>query len=297
VSSILFAVVVIILVISSLCIWFYPSSQDFRAGNTMWNGISSFSSEFSANSINSLDNLPDSPEDAVLVAIPYLDYSDAELANMKRFVADGGTLLLMDDYGYGNNVLAYFGVGVRFTNKPLLAPLFCYENPSLPRVTDFAPGVKESDIDVIMLNHATTLTNVMESEAIAWSSSTSFLDVNENGSWEQDEPKGPFTIAAKFQLGEGIVAVVSDPSIMINSMAGRDDNYSFIRYLTRHKGEQKGMLVDYSHLTRAPLDVSKTRLIGTRKALSSPYTLVGIIAMIFITVSRITLKKGEKTIG
>jgi len=266
------------------------------ASNMMWNGIRSFCDKFGAESIDSLDDLPDLPEKAVLVAIPYVEYTDKELSKMKRFVDDGGTLLLMDDYGYGNTVLAYLGVGVRFTNEPLLDPLFCYKNGSMPRITDFAPMLKESGIEVILLNHATTLTNVTQSEAIAWSSSASFLDLNENGAWDGGEPKGPFVVAAEFRLGKGTLALVSDPSTIINTMVGRDDNYSFIRYLTRHKDEQKALLVDYSHLTKTPLDVSKTRLINTRELLSSPYALLGITAMIFVVVSRYSLNKGE-TIG
>lgn len=296
VSSVLFAVVTLILVISLLSIWFYPSIQDFMASNTMWNGIRSFSTEFGADAIESLDDLPDLPEKAVLVTIPYLEYSDEELIQMKQFVTDGGTLLLTDDYGYGNSILTYLGVDARFANKPLLDPLFCFKNQSMPRITDFAPEVKDSGVEVIVLNHATSLTDVEPGETIAWSSSASFLDINQSGAWEQDEPKGPFTVAAEFRLGKGTVTLVSDPSIMINSMVGRDDNYSFIRYLTGHEGEQKGVLIDYSHLTKAPLDVSKTRLIDSRGILSHPYALVGITAMIVIVVSRYTLKKGE-TIG
>jgi len=66
--------------------------------------------------------------------------------------------------------------------------------------------------------------------------------------------------------------------------------------LTSRNGEQMGILVDRSHLTKAPLDVSKTGLINTREVLSSPYALLGVTAMIFVTVSRYTLKK-EETIG
>ena len=296
VSSILFAVVVVILVISLLCVWFYPSVQDFMASNTMWNGLRSFNSEFGADNIDSLDDLPDLPDKTVLVAIPYLEYTNEELSKIKRFVDNGGTLLLMDDYGYGNSVLAYLGVSARFTNKPLLDPLFNYKNQSLPRITEFAPGLKESGIDVIMLNHATTLTNVTESEATAFSSSASFLDINENGVLDEGEPKGPFVVAAQLRLGKGTLALVSDPSIAINAMIGRDDNYDFIKYLTHYGGEQGKILVDRSHLTQTPLDVSKTRLINTREMLSSPYALVGIIAIIFVAVSRYTLKK-EKSIG
>ena len=296
VSGILFAVVGIVLVISILCIWFYPSVQDFMVGNTMWNGLRSFNNEFGADNIDSLDNLPELPDKATLVAIPYLDYSDEELSKIKRFVDNGGTLLLMDDYGYGNSVLTYLGVSIRFTNKPLLDPLFWYKNPSLPRVTNFAPGLKESGIDVIMLNHATTLTNVTESEATAFSSSASFLDINENSSWDQDEPKGPFVVAAELQTGKGMLVLVSDPSIVISAMIGRDDNYDFMKHLMHYGGEQDRILVDRSHLIQTPLDVSKTSLINAREILSSPYALVGIIAIIFVAVSRYALKK-EKSIG
>ena len=293
VSSVLFAVVALTLVISLLCIWFVPSIQDFMASNIMWSGIKSFRNEFSADNIESLDELPDVVEEEVLVVIPYLEYSNEELSKMKRFVDDGGTLLLMDDYGYGNSVLAYLGIGIRFTNKPLLDPLFCYKNQWLPRITDLAPEVRKNGIDVIVLNHATTLTNVEEAEVIAWSSTTSFLDINENESWDEDEPKGPFPVAAKLRLGKGMLILASDPSIMINSMVGRDDNYSFMRYLTSHKGEQKRILIDNSHLTQTPLDVSKTRLNKVREILSSPYPVLGFVALVFVVVSRYTLRKGE----
>ena len=296
VSSVLIAVVTLVLVISLLCIWFYPSIQDFMASNAMWNGIKSFSSEFDAENIDSLDDVPDLPEETALISIPYLEFSDDELAEIKRFVNDGGTLLLMDDYGYGNSVLAYLGVSVRFSNEPLLDPLFCYKNQWLPKVMDFSPEVKESGINAIVLNHATALTSAAAPEVIAWSSGSSFMDTNESGSWEQGEPKGPFPVAAQFRLGQGTVAVASDPSILINSMVGRDDNYAFIQYLISHNGGQESILIDNSHLTEAPLDVSKMGLKSGREMLSSPYALVGVMALIFIAVSRFTLRKGE-TIG
>ena len=293
VSSVIFSVIALVLAISLLSIWFYPSIQDFMAGNTMWNGIKSFSSEFDAENIDSLDELPGMPQGTVLISIPYLELSDDELAEIKQFVNDGGTLLLMDDYGFGNSVLEYLGVSVRFSNQPLLDPLFCYKNPWLPKITDFSPEVKESGINAVVLNHATVLTNAVASDIIAWSSGYSFLDTNENESWDQDEPRGPFPIAAKLNLGKGLVAIASDPSIMINSMVDRDDNYAFIQYLISHNGEEMDALIDRSHIAKAPLDISKMRLRSGREMLSSPYALVGIIALIFVGVSRYTLWKGE----
>jgi hypothetical protein len=294
-SGILLIVIVLVFAISLVCVWFYPSVQDFMASNIMWNGIRKFSSEFAADHIESLDDLPSHLDGGILVVIPYLEYTDDELARMKQFVNDGGTLLLMDDYGHGNHVLEYLGIPARFTNKPLLDPLFCYRNQTMPRITDFAPEVKESDIDVIMLNHASTLINVPESEAIAWSSAASFLDLNENGVKDPGEPEGPLVVAAEFRLEKGRLVLLSDPSVAINTMVGRDDNYVFIDYLLNHEGEQKEIRIDNSHLTRAPLDISKTRLLDTREVLASPYALLGINALIFVAVSGYLLRR-EKTI-
>ena len=296
ISSVLLAVVVLILVISLICIWFYPSIQDFMASNIMWNGINKFCDEFEASNTDTLDNLPILPEKTTLVTIPYLEYSDEELSDIRRFVNEGGTLLLMDDYGYGNNVLAHLGLDIRFSNRPLLDPLFCHKNQWMPKITDFTSEVKDYDINSIVLNHATILTNTEETHVIAWSSTASFLDSDENESWNQGEVKGPFPVAAKLRSRKGTVIAISDPSIIISGMVNRGDNYRFIKYLTQHDVEREEILIDRSHLSKAPLDVSKIRLIDTREVLSNPYALIGITAVIFVVVSRYTLPKGV-TVG
>ena len=293
VSSVLFGVVVMVLIISILSIWFFPSVQDFMATNSMWNGIKNFTDDFKATIIGTVDKLPALPENTVLIEIPYLNYNDKQMSDIKRFVEDGGTLLLMDDYGYGNEVLAYLGLEAQFSNKTLLDPLFNYKNQSMPRITDFTSDLEESGINVMTFNHATVLTNVTQSEVIAWSSAASFLDSDDNGVATDNESKGPFPVAAKFRSGKGTVAIIADPSIIISSMMDRDHNYRFIKYLTSRNGEPKEIMFDTSHLTKAPLDVSKERLLGIREAISSPYALVGITAMIFGVVSYYMLRKGE----
>lgn len=293
VSTLLVTVFVLITVISLATIWFYPSVNDFMASNIMWNGLKEFNNDFNVTQIDSLDNFPSPPEKSVLVAIPYVDYTGDDLAKLKGFLDNGGTILLMDDYGYGNSVLTYLGVSVRFSNKPLLDPLFSYKNEYLPRITDFTPGVKESGVNVIMLNHATALTNVSKQTAVGWSSTASFLDTNDNGALNPGELEGPFTVAARLKVGKGTLAIVSDPSVIISSMVGRDDNYAFIKYLVDGAGTGREVMVDRSHITQVPLDVSKVRLANAHEVISSPYIVAGIAAMLFMVVSRYTLKKGE----
>jgi hypothetical protein len=260
----------------------------------MWNGISDFINGYNATGIHSLDNLPELPEKVTLVEIPYLDYRSEELAKLKQFVESGGTLIIMDDYGRGNEILSYFGVDIRYSNNVLLDPLFNYRNQTMPRITDFDSEIKDSGINVITLNHATTLINADTSEVIAWSSAASFIDMDENGDWDENEPKGPFAVAARLQFGGGIICTLADPSIITSGMLDRDDDYAFIKYLTNSNSEQAEVIFDYSHLTETPLDISKTRLLDTRKVLSNPYALIGVTAVVFAVVFNFTLRKGKE---
>jgi hypothetical protein len=293
ISNLIFMVLALVLITSLASIWLVPSVQDFMAANTMWNGLRDFSDQFGAKSIDSLGSLPDQPGKEVLVAIPYTLYSTTDLSRLKQFVENGGTLLVADDFGYGNGILAYIGLEARFDGSILLDPLFCYKNENLPRITDFSSKVKESGVDAVVFNHGTALSYVSDTQTLAWSSSASFLDANQNGVWDIGEAKGPFAVAAEFSLGKGSVELVSDPSLIINSMVEKNDNLKFVQYLMGRNGTPGSILVDRSHLDKTPLDVSKTRLISAREVLSGPYVLLGITALVFVVVTRYTFRRGK----
>ncbi|MCX6003246.1 MAG: DUF4350 domain-containing protein [Chloroflexi bacterium] len=284
--------IVIVLVTSLLAAWFIPSVQDFMAGNTMWNGVRDFMKESDVQTIDSVNQPSASPEESATIIIPYIDYSDEELSQLKDYTEQGGTLLLMDDYGFGNKILEYFGVEARFSGKPLLDPLFCYKNQWLPKITDFAPDYEKGDVKEVVLNHATVLENIAEADVIAWSSPTSFLDVNESTSWDTGEPKGHLPVAAKLLFGKGVIVLAADPSLIIDSMINRDDNANFVASLLNIGGEKKETSLDVSHLTKTPLDVSKSALSGVRSFLATPYPLLTILIVMFVTVSRFMLRIG-----
>jgi len=292
-SGVVMIVIGLVLVVSLLAIWFYPSIQDFMASNNMWNGIKDFDNHFNAQTINSLDNLPGQPAHDILIAIPYTPYSASDLSKINKFVNSGGTLLLMDDFGYGNDILASLGIGASFDHNLLLDPLFCYKNEYLPRITDFAPAIKGKGVEAITFDHGTFLDNVDSAHALAWSSVTSFDDVNQNGSWDTSEPMGPFVLAADYPVGQGTVEIVSDPSLIINGMVSQNNNYQFVAALVEGNGKPANLLLDSSHLSKSPLDVSKTGLDEARKVLSNPYVLMGLVALVFVLVPSYALRKGE----
>ena len=116
-------------VVVLLTVWFFPTTTDFRTQNPFWNGLRSFEREFQITPIESLSVLPEEPHGSVLVVIPYVQVDDADVARLRSYLEGGGFLILADDYSYGNSVLNGLGVSARFTNSPLVDPLFNYRTP------------------------------------------------------------------------------------------------------------------------------------------------------------------------
>lgn len=282
--KLLLATALAVLIISAVCVEFYPTMQDFMASNSRWNGLSNFCKDYGACPLDSFEHLPEKPQGKALLSLPYLSYNEEELAELKGFVSQGGRLILMDDYGQGNRVLEYLGLKANFSGQMLLDPLFCYKKPKLPRITNFSPEVSRAGVKAIVLNHATALTGVDSETVLARSSKRSFLDVNGDGKRSQAEPKGPLPIAARFELGQGEVILVSDPSILINSMMGKDDNRAFLDYLT-YNIKPGDILVDRVHLEKSTLDKSKLKLEAARELFSKPLPALGLVALVFAGVS------------
>jgi hypothetical protein len=289
IHNLLFIVLAVVAAISVLCIWFVPSVQDFMSGNTMWNGVRTFCKDVSAIQLDSFDSLPAESANNILISIPYLQYSADDLEKIYSFLDSGGTLLLADDYGYGNQVLEYLGVTMRFDGKPVLDKLFCYKTQWFPKIVEFTPP---GDFQSIILNHATVLQNIPTTQVIAWTVESSYIDTNENLVWDKGETKGRLPVAAKTSVGKGTLVIVGDPSLMINTMINRADNFAFITQLVGVDSEKRDVLFEISHLSKTPLDVSKTALMRIREVLSQPYPLAAIILAIFIGISIWTMKIG-----
>ena len=291
-SRLMSLVIILVVFISLVAIWLNPSVQAFMASNTMWNGINKFSKEFNVQNVDSISALPTTPGQDVLIAVPYEQYSPTELIQMKQFIENGGKLIMMDDFGYGNSFLEYAGIPARFDNTPLLDPLFNYKNENFPRIMDFTANITGSGIKVVVFNHGTALRDVAQSQALAWSSNMSFLDTNEDGNWDPVEAEGPFVVAASYTLGSGTLDLVADSSLIMNAAPGTNDNNAFINYFMTSGGTPDKVLFDRSHLTKSPLDASKIKLNRARGVLSNPYTLVSIIALVFVIITWYIYRRG-----
>jgi hypothetical protein len=285
-------VIILVVFVSLAAIWFYPSIQAFMASNTMWNGINKFSKEFNVQNIDSFAALPVAPKQDVLIAVPYVPYTTDELAQMKEFVENGGKLVMMDDFGYGNSFLEYAGIPARFDNIPLLDPLFNYKNEYFPRILTFNSSITANGIKVIVFDHGTALSGVSQSQALAWSSNMSFLDNNKNGNMDNGETNGPFVVAADYSLGKGTIDLLSGPSLIMNAVPGTNDNSAFITYLINSNGTPDNILFDRANMPNAPLDTAKLELANLRKIMSEPYIFLSTIALVFVIITWYIYRRG-----
>jgi len=286
---ILTAALVIMLIITT---WFLPLDEDFRVENPLWNGARDINTDFTAKSLESLTDLPSSPQGATLLLVPYLSVTTGELEQLNRFVTGGGRLILADDYGHGNQVLEYLGLETRFSGETLLDPLTNYKNKQFPKITHLEPDPLTANTESLVFNHATCLINTADGSTLALSSSFSFLDQNDNGIWEEDEPMGPLPVIYRHYLGGGQVILVADPSLFINSMKAIDENNSFIQNIV---ATTTSLYIDQSHLPPSELHQTKSLLAQAREYLNMPLATAGLITLVLIiTLKPVWHKKEER---
>jgi len=291
-SKIIGIVIGVVILVSLFSIWFYPSLQDYMTENVSWNGGNRITEEFNITPLDEFTALPEVPAGTAVISLPYIAYSDNEAAEVKSYIESGGTLIIMDDFGRANKLLEYLGVSARFNGHTVMDPLFCYRSQVMPVVSDLDASLKESGINSLTLNHPSLLENTAGWKVLARSSVTSYCDENENGTWDKGEATGPFVIAAESTMGKGKIVLISDPSILINSMLDKSDNRKLVGYLAGRYGESGTVFLDRVHLEKSPLDAARKSLISTRQTVSHPYILTIIVLILFVIITGYIYKRG-----
>lgn len=268
---------IVLVIILAIVVWFFPPDDDFRTENPFWNGTKEISASYPASSLKSLSDLPPLAQGSTLILIPYLQFSAAELEALNSFATQGGTLILADDYGYGNQILKYLGLKARFAEQPLLDPLANYKNKWFPQIQHIKSSPFTTDIENLVFNHATCLTNVEATNVLALSSSFSFLDLNGDQTWQEDEPTGSLPVMSLHNLGSGQLILVADPSMFINSMDTIEGNDNFMQNIAATTTSE--LLIDQSHLPPSNLHQTKNLLTYLRGFLVTPLGTLGLVIL------------------
>ncbi|HWR26944.1 MAG TPA: DUF4350 domain-containing protein [Candidatus Thermoplasmatota archaeon] len=256
----------VLLFVLALATPMVQNTSEFSMYNAGWNGCSNiavktytegkFQPTFTVDtneltlSPKSFVEYPLDPKNAtILIVGPRSEFSSREADYLQGFLKKGGMVLLADDFGTGNDLLVQLNTTARFTGD-LLLDLSFEKKPSFVTIFDFPkpshPVLR--NVSHILLNYATSISTGKNTSVLAVSSQLSWRDTNLNGKEDAGEENGPFPVLATERYGNGTIVLLSDPSVLINSMKNQLDNAVFRENLLQYLFLDRGtVIIDESH--------------------------------------------------
>lgn len=198
------------------------------------------------------------------VIAPEESYSAADAERVRQFVEQGGTLVVLENFGAsGNELLAAVGADARADGVLLRDERHYYRGPTMPVATDVEPHPLTGDAEQLTLNYASAV-EPGEATVLVRTSEYAYRDTNRDGELTDGDQLGPHPVATVEPVGDGQVVAVGDPSIAVNAMVGEPDNAAFLQGAY---ADSDRVLIDLSHteelppLTAAMLTIRETALL------------------------------------
>jgi len=208
----------------------YPPSDDFHYANPSWNGYSKIYEYFNARRVGvdiDIREIMENPNRYALIIVPMKKPDEAYLNFIKIFLENGGLILVLDDHGYGNEILKFLNLKASFIHEGVVYdPVFFYKRPELAKVSFNLEG----EDFILQLNYASML-QPEGCKVIASTSRFAFFDRNLNGLWEFGEDEGPLAVAAKCNVGAGEIVLISDPDVFSNFSVDNSDALPFLELI------------------------------------------------------------------
>lgn len=189
------------------------ASTGFELDSSEWNGLQRFRELASEHSVQLTprETLDLSALDTQRALILIGPSEPLDSAALQEFVADGGRLLLFDDFGTSDTLLALFSEPIRRVGPlpPEAAVDHLNDNPNLPIL--LSPGrhaLLEGEVEMLVGNHPTGFLSALP--AVVY-----YAD-------------GELGFAYDLTIGDGKMIVIGDSSIVINLMLPLADNRTFV---------------------------------------------------------------------
>jgi hypothetical protein len=227
----------LVLLLAGLVLVVHLSSNDaeFSRYNEGWNGTSAFFSSLDRHRVVMVDEpgrLGQYRSGATLLIIaPRRNPSSGELDAYRSFLDAGNTLVLADDFGTGNRILAGLESRISLSTAPVASIDREYADPYSIVAYRAANESPVQGTASLLLNEPASLdggTPLLQTSAFSWS------DTDRDRHLGSDEVLGIYTIMAKEKNGGGTLVVIADPSIFINAMADAGEtgeNHRFLQHL------------------------------------------------------------------
>jgi hypothetical protein len=267
-----------------------PPIDDFELENPFWNGLSEVNSLLSPTRFSDLQDVENlSPERTSLLLIgPSKPFTDQEATSVQSYLEKGGFVLLADDIGSGDNLLSKLDVEITFSEAMMRDPLFRDVDSDLPRIMGFQASSLLSNVSVLAFNYPTALiVQDQRASILAYSSFYSYLDEDGDSFPDEEEATGPFPVFVDVAFGDGVLLVVSDSSLFINSVLGKDDNQILLTSLVG----DKTVYVEDSHWRPSPFTQYKLALGQVYHYTSLPEIKYSLLVMVLLTAFKAKWKK------
>lgn len=239
-------IIILCIVLLLAILRFSQNTDDFSTYNTEWNGGKLIKNELSQNhtfvSMPATNDLSkyDPEGTAFIILRPEGDISRKDIEIIRKFITDGGLLIVADDFGSGNDILNNVTTQIAFSNMLLLDDVNFWKNITFPVVS--APAINVSNIT---MNFPASLIIKDNSVQILASSSTfSWLST---GNITRGTG-GSYPVIASTISGNGTIIAISDPSIFINSMLRINDNEQLLGKLVKNRN-----IIIFDEKMRMPL--------------------------------------------
>ncbi|MFW6121027.1 MAG: DUF4350 domain-containing protein [Petrotogales bacterium] len=189
----------------------------------------------------------DPSNSSILIIGPRTSFTSREIQYLTGFLNQGGTLLLADDFGTGNEILEGINASSRFSGD-LLLDLSFEKKASFVNVYDFFNHSHPllQNVSHILLNYPTSIKPGGKASVLAVSTEMSWLDEKVNGKQDEGEKSDSYPVLVVEGYGNGTLVLFSGPSLLINSMKNQLDNLKFRNNLLNYLNRDR-VIIDESH--------------------------------------------------
>ena len=205
-----------------------------------------------ASTIVAIEQLENPSETVIMVIGMERDYTAREVDALVSFVSVyGGTLVVADDFGFGDTIARSFGLA--FSGTPVR-----YFGPEVGgRIVPVSMRTERNSTVTydVLLNDASYLVaeRWLGKDVLSSTPSTCWLDIDSDVEKDPEEPIASVHVAARVDMiSGGTVFFISDPSIFINGMLTQRENMGFALALVDKVRPYPGRLVVFDESRHTP---------------------------------------------
>ncbi|MDD3856799.1 MAG: DUF4350 domain-containing protein [Methanoculleus sp.] len=237
------------------------TTEEYSRYNVGWNGTSALA----AGEIRDLRDLD--PGATLLVLAPYKEFTAEEVGYLQAFLGSGGRVLIADEEGAANGLLADLGSTMRVRPGNLSSLDRDHTAPGLFTVRVVGNDTLFAGVETVRVNRPAAVEGgepLLETSVLTWD------DADGDGRPGGSETFGTAIICAR----EGNLTVLGDPSLFINAML--DENPKFIENI-------QPVLIDSTHSRTGTTSPVINALAWVRE---TPAAAAAIAALVVLPVAR-----------